>query len=439
MPNHKTIPPIEEHNKIPEKFHDLLNDIQFVGNPDYMDAPKFLGINQDYNASYYIGACWLIKNELAVSVIPKIKNIDFITMFISALEVNTAKESDYFSQCYGIMFNEPQIETTEQLNQLTPLLILHYISLLDKLVKRGLKKDYIIKEDNLKSKVKGRIMFSRHLRKNTFQQRYDRTYCQFQEHTENIPENRLLKKALIFAESAINAYPSIKTKIRQSKELSNCFSRLKSVFYNVSDEIEIRQVQKITGNKIFREYKEAIKVAKMILQRFDYSLSNATQEQHRTPPFWIDMARLYEMYVYSKLNSAYPNQILFQVAGHCQTAVDYIKKDEKIIMDAKYKPHYEDSNRGIIDDIREISGYARDWKILNKLGIKNSTDEQEIKCIIIYPQREIFHPEDESDTTDYCNEVKAFDEKQELIQQCSKTNWFRNFYKISVPLPQIQT
>lgn len=431
--NTAVIQPITEHDRIPVEYHERLKTVQFVGNPDYMAPPQYLGIDQDYNASYYIGACWLIKNELAVSVIPKI-DIDFVTMFLSALEVNTAKESDYFGQCYGIMFDEPQIETTEQLNQLTPLLILHYISLLDKLVKHGLKKNYIILEDNLKSKVKGRIMFSRHLQKNIFQQRYDRTYCQFQEHTEDIPENRLLKKALIFAECAINAYPSIKTKIGQSNELSNCFNRLKSVFYNVSDEIEIRQVQKITGNKIFREYKDAIKVAKMILQRFDYSLSNATQEQHTTPPFWIDMARLYEMYIYSKLSSAYPNQILFQVAGHCRTAVDYIKKDEKIIMDAKYKPHYEDSNRGIINDIREISGYARDKKILKALD----ADENEVECVIIYPHKEILRQEEIGDPIDDCKETTTF-ENSDFLPQCSEIKWFRNFYKISVPLPRIDS
>lgn len=432
--NTDVIQPIKEHDCIPVEYHERLKTVQFVGNPDYMDTPKYLGIDQEYNASYYIGACWLIKNKLAVSVIPKIDKIDFVTMFLSALEVNTANESDYFGKCYGIMFDEPQIETTEKLNQLTPLLILHYISLLDKLVKRGLKKDYIIKEDNLKSKVKGRIMFSRHLQKNIFQQRYDRTYCQFQEHTEDIPENRLLKKALIFAENAINAYPSIKTKIEQSNKLSNSFNRLKSVFYNVSDEIEIRQVQKITGNKIFREYKDAIKVAKMILQRFDYSLSNATQEQHTTPPFWIDMARLYEMYIYSKLSSAYPNQILFQVAGHCRTAVDYIKKDEKIIMDAKYKPHYEDSNRGIINDIREISGYARDKKILKALD----ADENEVECVIIYPHKEILRQEEIGDPIDDCKETTTF-ENSDFLPQCSEIKWFRNFYKISVPLPQIDS
>lgn len=41
------------------------------------------------------------------------------------------------------------------------------------------------------------------------------------------------------------------------------------------------------------------------------------------------MARLYEMWVWGKLVAAYPEQIEFQVQGHCKTAVDFIKKDEK--------------------------------------------------------------------------------------------------------------
>ncbi len=172
----------------------------------------------------------------------------------------------------------------------------------------------------------------------------------------------------------------------------------------------------------------------MLLRRYDYSISEASKEQHSTPPFWIDMARLYELYVYSKLNAAYPEQIEFQVAGHCKTAVDFIKKDECLIMDAKYKPHYDNSNRGIIDDIREISGYARDKKILKRLG----SDEQEIKCVIIYPNPIKFESDEiDTDIDDNCKELNVF-EKGDLIPQCSEIKWFRNFYKISVKLPMIE-
>ena len=117
------IPPIVEHGTIPETFWEQLSEVCFEGNPSkYMGKPKYLGIDSNFTASYYIGASWLVKNELAVIVTPKMKNIDFVTMFLSALEVDAKNESDYYAQCYGIQFDEPTIETDEQLNQLTPLL-----------------------------------------------------------------------------------------------------------------------------------------------------------------------------------------------------------------------------------------------------------------------------------------------------------------------------
>ena len=402
--------------------------------PGFPKTPKYLGVF-NWTASYYIGASWLVKNELAVIVTPKMENIDFVTMFLAALEVDTKNESDYFAKCYGIQFDEPTIETDEQLNQLTPLLVLHFVSLLERLVKRGLKKDYVIRAENLKTKVKGRLMFTKHLQKNVFQQRSDRVYCQYQEYTDDIPENRLLKKALLFADRIINNYESLKAQSSYS-EIQSRLSKLKNRFDGISDEIEPYQVQKLSTNKLFKEYKDAIRVAKMLLRRYDYSISEASQEQHTTPPFWIDMARLYEMYVYSKLNAVYGSQIAFQVPGHFHTAVDFIKKDERIILDTKYKPHYDNSNQGIINDIREMSGYARDTRILRALDAADNGSE--IKCVIIYPEPRCFEPEEgEADIVDDCLEMSMFDGSP-IIPQCSEIKQFRNFYKISVKLPMMK-
>ncbi len=430
--------PLIEHQSFNSEYIEKIKNLNLAfQQTDYLKEPKYLGIC-DYCASYYIGASWLVNKKLAVIVTPKMKNIDFVTMFLSALEVDTKNESDYFAQCYGIQFEEPTIETDEQLNQLTPLLVLHFVSLLERLVKRGLKKDYIILEENLKTKVKGRLLFTKHLQKNVFQQRSDRVFCQYQEYTDDIPENRLLKKALLFADRIINNYESLKAQSSYF-EIQSRLSKLKNRLDGISDKIEPYQVQKLSTNKLFKEYKDAIRVAKMLLRRYDYSISEASQEQHSTPPFWIDMSRLYEMWVFSQLEKAYPGQIQFQVKGHCGTAVDFIKKDERLIIDAKYKPHYDYSNRGIIDDIREISGYARDWKILQKLSITKIYSE-EIKCLIIYPEPVLFQNEDtlsekerQDISIDSCKDVTTFDGK--LLDLCSEIKWFSNFYKISIALP----
>lgn len=413
--NMPDIIPLIEHQSFNSQDIEKIKNLNLVfQQTDYLREPKYLGIS-DYCASYYIGASWLVKNELAVIVTPKMKNIDFVTMFLAALEVDTKNESDYFAQCYGIQFDEPTIETDEQLNQLTPLLVLHFVSLLERLVKRGLKKDYIILEENLKTKVKGRLLFTKHLQKNVFQQRSDRVFCQYQEYTDDIPENRLLKKALLFADRIINNYESLKAQSSYF-EIQSRLSKLKNRLDGISDEIEPYQVQKLSTNKLFKEYKDAIRVAKMLLRRYDYSISEASQEQHSTPPFWIDMSRLYEMWVFSNLQKKSINDVLFQERGfYGRQIADYVIKEEKLILDAKYKPDYQNKNFVDINDIREISGNARDESLLPDIS-----EEYSPRCVILYPGSEFeLLPESE----------KLFCEQGKKIQH------YRNFYKISVALP----
>ncbi|MCF0217230.1 MAG: hypothetical protein HUK21_12275 [Fibrobacteraceae bacterium] len=50
---------------------------------------------------------------------------------------------------------------------------------------------------------------------------------------------------------------------------------------------------------------KALKVAKMVLRHFDYSIKKTEQgdsPRYETHPFWIDMSRLFELFVYGKLN-----------------------------------------------------------------------------------------------------------------------------------------
>ena len=196
-----------------------------------------------------------------------------------------------------------------------------------------------------------------------------------------------------------------------------------AAFASVSDDIDIGSVRNVQKNKLFGNYGEAIRLAKMVLKRYDYSINNVEDEKNHVPPFWIDMARLYEVYVYSLLQAAYPGQIKFQVKGHYKTAVDFLKLDEELIMDTKYKPHYESSNGGIIDDIREISGYARDEYILDELGVKYKDAVPD--CLIIYPKMED------------CCKITAFHEGAQLIPVSTQIQSFRKFHKICVPVPKL--
>ena len=131
---------------------------------EYEGIPEFLGIYNGWT-SYYVGAAHLTE-ESAVVVTPKDigSNLptDLITLYLEALKF--APSAEYFAKFYGIDFDQPLIECDSFSEQLTPLLIVHYIACLQKIVGRGLKKDYVIREENLKSKVRGRIMIQKNLK-----------------------------------------------------------------------------------------------------------------------------------------------------------------------------------------------------------------------------------------------------------------------------------
>lgn len=414
---------------VPELLELENNDsLNLIGYPeDYMGVPKHLGISSNsdnFEAAYYIGASWIQENKIAAIVKPKIENIDYIKMFSDALAIDSENESDYFSKCYGVEIDKPAIEVESTFNIITPLILIHYISVLTKLTKHGLKKGYAYREQNLQSKVKGHLLFQKHLQKNVIPKREDKAYCGFQEYTVDIPENRLLKKALLFTNLAINNYESL-TKQSVFETIRLSINKLLVTFANVSEDIEITEVQSIGFNKLFPGYKEAVSLAKTILRKFDYSLQNTESTEKTTIPFWIDMPRLYELYVFNYLNKLYPKQVMFQVKGYQGTAADYILKNQGIILDAKYKPKYGYSNAGIIDDIREMSGYARDESILSNFA---NPYADKVPCVILFPSNY-------SDMEKL--EAEESDRAEGLLSIATKIKPYRNFYKLKVDLPRV--
>ncbi len=439
----------KEQEHISDSDRELFQQLELKFEPTpYEGIPKYLGISNEWT-SYYIGASWLTKDR-AIVVTPKsIKDddleTDFIEIYMQALKFLPSAE--YFSKFYGIDFEQPQIETDSLTEQLTPLLIIHYISCLQKITEHGLKKGYVIREENLHSKVKGRILIQKNLQKNTFTQRHDRVFCRFQEYTVDIPENRLLKKALQFSAGYFDKLISL----NYHEELGQIKQKINSIttaFTQVSENIEVYEIKNFRKNKLFNEYSEAIRIAKMILRFFDYSISKTSLTPATVPPFWIDMSRLFEVYVYSKLHEAYGNVIKFQVPGRLGSVADFIKTDEKLIIDAKYKTKYQKTNSAILSDIRELSGYSRDNRILRAMGVKKTSlqeNEPIIPCIIIYPEYQEFEidklmdEEEKKEIEEYnkSDSLKStvFDKPMLQLVEGHDIPGFRKFYKLFVELP----
>ncbi|MCL2312425.1 MAG: McrC family protein [Firmicutes bacterium] len=377
-------------------------------NLDFSDKNlRYLGLNPyNFSVSYYIGIDWLKEKENYIAVEPKIMNLDYVKMFVHCLHHSEISKS--LKEIYHIDFQKSQIEVPAANWDLTPFLIVHFLSLVEKIVKQGLKSNYIVREENLKSKIKGKILLSQQVKKNIVARRKDRVFCRFQEYSINCLENRLLKKALLFIQRYSKCY-SKKYPILIQKQ-----NRLLCAFENISDDISYSEIKQIKINTLYKEYLEAVELAKKILQYFGYSYKKTEiTDEKKMPPFWIDMSKLFELYIYSLLKDAYSKEILYQPRGK-HGNVDFLKKDEKIIIDTKYKDCYA-NGRYEIEDIRQLSGYARDWGVLQKLCI--SSNNEVVDCVIIYPDNK-----SESD-------FKKRKLKETEIEQ------FTKFYKCGIRLP----
>lgn len=393
-----------------------------------LKAEKKTNENKDYfhfETSYFVGAQWLVKDKLPLLVEPKFNKskedateieIDYIKMMTEALE--PAENAEHLKDLVFIDFQQSPIKIEQQNDLLSPLLVIQYIHLLRKIVKKGLKNSYYKKRSNLRSRVRGKVLVSATVKHNHAKSKMLNTYCSYDEFGIDHQENRLLKKALKFAVQYLYQLKNTKSDF---KKLDEMLRFIKPAFQNVSEEINVATIKNFQPNPMFKEYSEALKLAKLILKRFGYNLTKTSDKKVETPPFWIDMSKLFELYVLNLLRKRFPNreEILYQPEIN-SLFPDYIlnspNENYQMVIDAKYKNYFGTSIN--IKDLRQISGYARLNGVYELLD-RNRDDQQNIDCLFIYP-----HITSEK-------EILRIDLKKHKLKN------YRNIYSIGVPLPKI--
>ncbi len=341
-------------------------------------------VNEKYelNTSYFIGVDWIEKEKSAIYVAPKLnaqnKEIDYIKMLFSSLR--HPEISKEINELFEIKWDQSYIEISQKRDLLTPFLVVEFLSLLKTIVRKGLKKSYYKVEQNINSKVKGKILISKTIKNNLVQNKSLYTYCSFDEFGLNNFENRLLKKAFNFVKRYLPNY----SQLNKSIELQNTFNFISPAFQEVSDEVDLTEIKQLKTNAFYKEYEPAINLAKLILKRFAYNISNTEKTKISTPPFWIDMSKLFELYTLGLLKDRFQNQVKFQ-HKHYGNELDFLlnSSDYQMVIDAKYKLEY--MNGSYNDDIRQVSGYARLRNVYTELNKKQG---EIIDCLIIYPDQE---------------------------------------------------
>lgn len=366
--------------------------------------------------TYFVGVDWLIEESLPIYVHPKlddaVKETNYLQMLFSALK--HPEISNYTDELFQINFERPLIEIQQKQDLLTPLLVVQFLKVVQEIVRKGLKKSYYKIENNLYCKVKGKILVSKTIKKNYLNNKPLNTYCIYEVFGLNGIENRLLKKTLEF----IRCYlPSIKN-IHSEKYISNTFNYIMPAFKTVSEEVNLNDIKHSKLNVFYKEYSEAIRLAKMILNRFGYNVTNTQKSIIKTLPFWIDMSKLFELYVLGLLKERFKAGVQYHFTQSYQE-LDYLinTEDYRVVVDAKYKSIYKTFYD--IDDIRQIFGYARLKSVTKEL---KKSENEVIDCLIIYPDQE--NGEDDLKDLDF-------------LRNDNTINQFARLYKVGVVLPLI--
>ena len=363
---------------------------------------------------YFIGLDDLKPVDKAIYVGPK-RGLDYMSMLSTCLlhsGVNVHIES-----LFDIRFEKQPIRIQQQDDLLTPLLIVQFLRATERVVRKGLQKGYYDRTENMTSRVKGRVLLSKTIKGNHHRNNYLQTWCRYQEFGLDTAPNRILKKALQFVQRYAQTLPAEVLPVGLKLRF------LQPAFALVGTHVDLHEIEHYKPNPFYAEYTEAIKLARLLLRRFGYQLSTIRSDLYTDmPPFWIDMSKLFELYVLGKLQEAInPKEIIFQADAKFGY-LDFLRtsKGEEMIIDAKYRYLYG-NQRYEIDDIRQLSAYARDRGLLALLKIPEADwSNTMLPCLIIYPD----------------NRCARFIDRESVFGD--PILQFECFYRLGIGLPQVK-
>lgn len=301
--------------------------------------------------------------DFQLNILPKIigeedslclENLMFMLRYTRKLEIHS--------------MDSAEISQTKQ--PFLEVLIAHYANILLNALQRHIPHQYETQEDNLPT-VKGRILFAKNHLVNAAN--LARTYCQFDEFT---PDN-LLNQTLKFVSHALQKLTSV-SQTRQK------LLKINAVYEDVTlRPVAYAETQKIILNRNHTMFKEPLELAQMFLQNSTISLHNHT---FTNLAILFDMNELFEKFVATALEQAFPGQVKIQnklkiiedidgIPGTSYTIRPDILFGKDTIIDTKYKRLSLPEDKPSEADIYQMLAYNRFYNRKNIILCYPMTDE----------------------------------------------------------------
>lgn len=278
---------VDKYKKIPIETFNLLEELVIKCNKDEEESPNFMqirsprGIGKVICGKNYVGIIEL-SDGATIEILPKIyiKDIEkddnelqdeTRTIFLNMLK--TLKELPFKE------FNMASVSVIK--NNLYEIFIHMYIKEVYKLIKTGLKSDYINYEAN-ENFLKGKIIFKDHIKNNFIHK--ERFYVSYDIFNINRPENKLIKATL---SKLLSKTKSEKNK-RNLKQLLFFFDDVdKSINYQ-SD------FSKVKFNRNMKSYELAIQWSKIFLLNYTFT---PFKGEEKATTLLFPMEKVFEDYI----------------------------------------------------------------------------------------------------------------------------------------------
>ena len=343
----------------------------------YLKITTKKGYGKILRAQNYVGVLQT-KDGTTIEILPKIEEVEIEeskTILIKMLK--TLKKSPFKH------FNMAHLKSTKM--PLLEIFITMFLDELSQLIRKGIKSDYITKEENL-AYLKGKLQIKEQIAQNYIHK--ERFYVAYDEYVSDRVENRLIKTTLNYL-------------YKQSKSNSNK-KRIREYLF-VFDEVGVSHTIKSDFSKVklgrqMKEYEQILIWVKTFLLENSYSPHKGSDLAFA---LLFDMNVLFESYVGHYLTQECRKSgkhISLQDKGHHlafseQKGIYALRPDividkGKVIADTKWKLLSEDKTRQGISgsDLYQMYAYGKKYEKCKELYLIYPKDKEVISQVYDYYQ-----------------------------------------------------
>lgn len=239
----------------------------------YLKITTKNGFGKVLQAQNFVGVIQT-KDGTTIEILPKIQNVDEQkSKEILIKMLKTLKKSPFKN------FNMAHLKSSKM--PLLEIFISMFLEELSKLIQKGIKSDYVTKEENLNF-LKGKLLISEQIKHNAIHK--ERFFVQFQEFSSDRVENRLIKTTLEYL------YKKSKSNKNQQRirEFLFVFDEI-SVSHTIKSDFE-----KVKLNSQMRDYEQVLLWCKTFLLENSFSPYKGNDIAFA---LLFDMNLLFESYV----------------------------------------------------------------------------------------------------------------------------------------------